>query len=205
MARRATLALALLAAVALGGGDAHAAATDEAVAVVRSTVDDALAVLRDRKRPSDARRTDVERIAYAHFDFETISRLVLARNWPKLSAAQQQAFIAEFKRHLTLTYWKTLEDYRDQKVEVDGARAEKNGDVTVRSNIEGERSAPIRLDYRMRPAKGTYVVIDVIIEGVSLVQNFRAQTQEIIAKDGVDSLIARLKQRNDQRDRESAG
>jgi phospholipid transport system substrate-binding protein len=204
MRRAAPLALGILTALALAG-PAGAAAADDAKAVVKTTLDEVLAVLRDRERPADARRKEVERIAYARFDFETISRLVLARNWPKLSAAQQQAFISEFKRHLTLTYWKTLEDYRNQDVEVDGARAEKNGDVTVRSNIEGERSEPIRIDYRMRPAKTSYVVIDIIIEGVSLVQNFRAQTQEIIAKDGVDSLIAKLKQRNDERSRESGG
>ena len=83
---------------------------------------------------------------------------------------------------------------------VDGARTEKNGDVTVRSNIEGERAEPIRIDYRMRRAAASWSVIDVIIEGVSLVQNFRAQTQEIIAQDGVDRLIAKLRQKNDERD-----
>jgi phospholipid transport system substrate-binding protein len=140
-----------------------------------------------------------------HFDFDTISRLVLARNWPKLSAKQQADFVVEFKRHLSGTYWKTLEDYRDRDVAVDGARAEKNGDVTVRSTIEGDRSGPVRIDYRMRPSAGSFVVIDVIIEGVSLVQNFRAQTQEILAKDGIDSLIARLRERNDERSREGGG
>jgi phospholipid transport system substrate-binding protein len=205
MRRRPALAFGLLALLALGAEPSRAAPADDAKAVVSSTLDEVLAVLRDRKRPEAARRSEVERIAYARFDFATISRLVLARNWPKLSSAQQTDFVAEFKRHLTLTYWKTLDDNRDRKVQVDGARAEKNGDVTVRSNIEGERSEPIRIDYRMRPDGSSWKVIDVIIEGVSLVQNFRSQTQEIIAKDGVDHLIAKLRQKNDERNRESGG
>jgi phospholipid transport system substrate-binding protein len=155
-----------------------------------------LVVLRDKAMPAPERRSRVEKIAYAHFDFDTISRLVLARNWPKLSAKQKADFVVEFKRHLSGTYWKTLEDYRDQKVAVDGTRQEKSGDVTVRSTIEGERSEPIRLDYRMRPKAGDWVVIDVVIEGVSLVQNFRNQTQEIIGEVGIDGLIDRLRQKN---------
>jgi len=183
------LALALAAA-------ALAAPTEEARALVDRTLGDVLAVLRDKAKPPAERRRRVEEIAYAHFDFDTISRLVLARNWPKLSEAQRGAFVVEFKRHLSGTYWKTLEDYRDQKVTVDGTRAEKNGDVTVRSRIDGERSEPIRIDYRLRPTGGDLKVIDVIIEGVSLVQNFRSQTQQIIREDGIDGLIDRLRQKN---------
>lgn len=203
MRRTATPILGLMACLALLAGPARGAPADEAKAVVADTLAQVLVVLRDRAKPSETRRVEVEGIAYARFDFATISRLVLARNWPKLSAAQQADFVGEFKRHLTLTYWKTLDDYRDRDVEVDGARVEKNGDVTVRSQIEGERSEPIRIDYRMRPGGSGWVVIDVIIEGVSLVQNFRAQTQEIIADGGVDSLIERLRAKNDERGRKS--
>jgi phospholipid transport system substrate-binding protein len=195
--------LGLLLAAALGGAAPAAAATpaDEASQVVRTTLDEVLAVLRDKAKPPEQRRSQVEQIAYVHFDFDTISRLVLARNWPKLSAKQQADFVVEFKRHLSGTYWKTLEDYRDQKVAVTGARPEKSGDVTVRSTIEGERSEPIRIDYRMRPKAGEWVVIDVIIEGVSLVQNFRSQTQEIISEVGIDGLIDRLRQKNAEHER----
>jgi phospholipid transport system substrate-binding protein len=179
-----------------------AAPTDDGRALVTRTLDDVLAVLRDKQKPPAVRRQKVETIAYAHFDFATISRLVLARNWPKLSARQRDEFVVEFKRHLSGTYWKTLEDYRDQKVTVNGARAEKNGDVTVRSQIEGERSEPIRIDYRLRPSGAELKVIDVIIEGVSLVQNFRSQTQQIISEVGVDGLIGRLREKNAEREAE---
>ena len=186
---------------ALAPAPARGAATDDAKAVVSTTLDQVLAVLRDRAKPAAERKKAVENIAYRHFDFDTISRLVLARNWPKLSAKQREEFVVEFKRHLSGTYWKTLEDYRDQKVTVNGARAEQKGDVTVRSSIEAERSEPIRIDYRMRLKGGEWSVIDVIIESVSLVQNFRGQTQEIIGQVGVDGLIERLRQKNAEREK----
>jgi phospholipid transport system substrate-binding protein len=191
--------LALGAALALPFA-ARAGPVEDGRALVDRTLQQVLAILRDKQMPAPKRREQVEKIAYAHFDFDTMSRLVLARNWPKLSAAQRDAFVVEFKHHLSATYWKTLEDYRDQKVSVDTARAENNGDVTVRSHIEGERSEPIRIDYRLRPTSGELKVIDVIIESVSLVQNFRSQTQQIIGEVGVDGLIERLRQKNQQRE-----
>jgi phospholipid transport system substrate-binding protein len=195
--RRIGALLALLGALA---APAQAGPAEAAKQVVSTTLDQVLAVLRDRSKPEAERRRQVESIAYARFDFETISRLVLARNWPKLSAAQRTAFVGELKRHLSATYWKTLEDYRDQTVAVDGARLEGNGDVTVRSTIQGEATEPIRIDYRMRQKAGEWTVIDVIIESVSLVQNFRSQTQEIISDVGVDGLIDRLRQKNLERE-----
>jgi len=188
--------------LALAPTPAPAAPADDARAVVSTTLDQVLAVLRDKAKPPAERKQRVESIAYRHFDFDTISRLVLARNWPKLSAQQRADFVVEFKRHLSGTYWKTLEDYRDQKVTVDGTRVESKGDVTVRSSIDAERSEPIRMDYRMRQKAGEWTVIDVIIEGVSLVQNFRSQTQEIIGDAGVDGLIERLRQKNAEREKE---
>ena len=189
--------LSLLGAVALlalsAGG---AGAEDGPRQVVETTANQVLAVLNQKELPLDEKRSKIEDIVYAHVDFETLSRLVLARNWKRFDERQYADFKNEFKRHLSGTYWKTLEDYRDQKVEVNGTRQEKNGDVTVRSTIEGERSEPIRLDYRMRSSSSKWMVIDVIIEGVSLVQNFRNQTQEIIGDVGIDGLIDRLRQKN---------
>ena len=196
-----TLPAALLCLCLVAPQAARAAGADDAQALVKKTLDSVLAVLRDKAMPAEQRRAKVEAIAYVNFDFETISKLVLARNWPKLSAKQQGDFVVEFKRHLSATYWKTLEDYRNEKVLVEGSRAEKNGDVTVRSSIDSERSEPIRIDYRMRSFGGQWKVIDVIIENVSLVQNFRSQTQELIAKNGVDGLIEALRKKNAEREK----
>jgi len=202
--RRVALGLALAALLALAPAGARAAGTDDAKKLVGTTLDQVLAVLRDKAKPADQRKKEVEQLAYTHFDFDTISKLVLAKNWSKLSPQQQKDFVVEFKRHLSGTYWKTLEDYRDQKVTVGDARSEKNGDVTVRSSIDAERGEPIRMDYRLRASGGEWRVIDVIIEGVSLVQNFRSQTQEIISSDGIDGLIGKMRQKNAEREKNAA-
>ena len=194
--------IALWITIALGFGLPAPAAGAEnpeaaASATVQQTLDGVIAILRDRELEDAVRKARVEEIAYSRFDFEVIARLVLARNWKKLTPAQREEFIVEFKRHLSASYWRTLDDYRDEEVELTGSRLARNGDVTVRSRIlGGDRSAPIEIDYRMRTRAGEWVVIDVIVEGVSLVQNFRSQTQEIISDVGVDRLIERLREKN---------
>jgi len=174
-------------------------ATSEATALVETTLAEVLGVLRDTGLPDATRRSRVEEVIYARFDFATISRLVLARNWSKLSPQQRVEFVTELKRHLSLSYWKTLDDNRDSDPEVRGARAERNGDVTVRSEVEAERTQPVRIDYRLRNGETGWRVIDVIIEGVSLVQNFRTQTQELIQDAGVEQLIEKLREKNEAR------
>src|SRR5262249_14796852 len=126
------------------------------------------------------------------FDFELISRLVLAQNWSKFSAQQKTDFIDAFKKHLSATYRDTLNNFRDETIEIAGSRAEKNGDVTVMTGVKGD-SGDAKADYRIRKSDAGWRGIDVIIEGVSLVQNFRSQAQEIVSAEGPDGLIQKLR------------
>jgi len=173
------------------------AASETASGVVQSTVDEVLEVLRQQQLSVDERRGEIEQIAYARFDFETMGKLVLARNWKKFDEGQREAFIAEFKRHLSRSYGTRISRYEQEKVEVAGERKEKRGDVTVLTIIRGGQFDGSAVDYRMRNREDTWRVIDVIIEGVSLVSNFRSQFKDIVSKDGAEGLIAQLKSRND--------
>ncbi len=198
--RRRLAALVLLAALAVPlpatGAPASARDQAEARAAVDEMVEKVLAVLRDDSATNGEKVERIQDIAYAGFDFRVITRLVLARNYRRMSPQQRSDFEVEFKRHLSSTYGHNLERYSNETVEVTDTRAEKNGDVTVRSRVLG-RAEPILLDYRLRSRDGGWYVIDVIIEGVSLLSNFRSQTQEIIAAEGPDGLIQKLREKND--------
>ena len=181
------------------------AAQAGARAAVNETVDNVLAVLRDESLSRPTRLERVEQLAYGRFDFDTISKLVLARNWNKLTPEQRADFVAQFKRHLSLTYGDNLEEYSDENVEVGSTRVEGNGDVTVRTRlVGGGRPEPVLIDYRLRPKQGEWRVIDVIIEGVSMIANFRSQTQEIITEKGADGLIDALRAKNAKREAEQS-
>jgi phospholipid transport system substrate-binding protein len=194
----------LLLALAAPAG-AEAIPPDEAQTRARAAVDETvskvLAVLRDDALPTPQKREQIEALAYGRFDFDTISKLVLARNWSKLSEQQRTDFVKEFKRHLSLTYGNSFEGYTDESVQTLGTRMESNGDVTVRSQLVGGKAGEgVAIDYRLRPKDGEWYVIDVIIERVSLISNFRSQIQEIIAKNGADGLIGALRAKNAARE-----
>lgn len=166
--------------------------------VVRATADDVIAVLKDASLSSDQKRDKITAVVERRFDFMTLSRLVMARNWGKLSKEQQEQFVVEFKRHLSITYGKNVENYRDEKVVITGDRAEARGDWTVKSTIERPTAEDVKVDYRLRQIGGEWKMIDMIVEGVSLVANFRAQFQDIIAKNGPARVIELLREKNDK-------
>ena len=192
----AELALALLLGVA---GVAWGAAGDAPRAVVQHLADQVLIVLRDKQATSDAKLSRIEKLVYACVDFETLSRLVLARNWGGFTPEQQARFETEFKRHLSVTYGKSIDSYRNEQVEITGDREEARGDWTVKTKIlRGGGSDDVLVDYRLRQSGGDWKIIDFVVEGVSLVANFRSQFQDLLASKSPDELIALIHEKNEK-------
>lgn len=182
---------------ALVAGSLSPSHAEEPRAFVQETADSVLVVLKDPKLDSDGKVSAIEEIAYARFDFNVISRLVLARNWRKLSPAQQKEFVQEFKKHLSVTYGKNVDSYANETIEITGDREEPRGDWTVQTKIvRGSNAEDILVDYRLRPKGDGWRVIDVVVERISLVSNFRSQLQEIISRDGVEDMLAMLAEKN---------
>jgi phospholipid transport system substrate-binding protein len=189
------VALAALGALPLA---ALAATESEALAraVVSETVDEVLAVLRDKAIPAEDRIRSIETIVYGRFDLQVMSRLVLARNWKRFSEQQQAEYVAEFKRYLTNSYGSRIERYDQQTVEITGAREEPRGDVVVQTKIIGGEFEGALVDYRLRSQNGEWRVIDVVIEGISMVSNYRDQFKSIVSSGGPDLLIEKLREKN---------
>lgn len=191
-------ALALIAALLAAAGGATIGRADQPPSQVVSTLaDKAIIVLADKNTSPDQKRAQLEELAYNAMDFETLSKLVLARNWQKFSPEQQKQFEEEFKRHLSISYGKNIENYNNEKVQILGERSEAHGDVTVQSKIlRGGGIQDVLVDYRLRQRNGQWKIIDVVVEGVSLVSNFRSQFQSIVSSGGPDRLLALLKEKN---------
>lgn len=182
-------------------------AVDGAKASLQVTVNQVLAILNDKSLDQPARLAKLENVALDRFDFPRMTLLVLGKNRSQLSAEQQVQFQEEFKTHLSLTYGKQIEKYTsDEKIEIGEARSEPNKDVTVRSRIVGGAAGDgLRIDYRLRDDAGNWKIIDVIPEGVSLIQNFRSQVQEIITQKGVGQLIQTLHDKNAEKQQQQTG
>ena len=189
-------ALAIASALLIVGFVTPVAAEQTPREVVQSTSDEVLAVLAEKDLSKQERRDKVRTIVLRSMDFETLSRLVLARNWSRFSPAQQQEFMQEFQEHLATIYGRRLDDYRNEKVEVVGDRREPNGDSTVQTKIlRGGGSNDIQVDYRLRESNGQWKVIDFIVEEISMVANFRSQFQDIVASGGPEKLLQLLKEK----------
>jgi phospholipid transport system substrate-binding protein len=164
--------------------------------VMEGTVVEVVAILKDASMDTRARRGKLEQIAYERFDFRTMSRLVLAKNWRRLSKDQQKEFVKEFRLYLANDYGSRLDRYGDEDVAIVGERTEARGDVTIKTEIQGGENNGALVDYRMRDKKTDWKIIDVVIEGISLVANFRDQFREVISKEGPEGLLEKLREKN---------
>lgn len=172
------------------------AITAEPRQLMAETADRIIAILGQSDLPQEERVRQIEEIAYDIFDFRTMSKLVLARNWRKLSDEQKAEFVREFKRNLSRTYGTRLDRYEQEKVEIFGARVEPRNDVTIKTRIVGGQFDGAELSYRMRKRSDRWRIIDVVIEGVSLVSNYRSQFAEILSSESIDDLLGKLRDKN---------
>lgn len=195
MRRRTCHLLGPLALVLLVGAGAPSAG-DGPRELIQRTVDEVIAILQDPGLDLAERRRSIEAIAYERFHFETMSRLVLARRWRSFSEPQQQEFMEQFRELLSRSYGERINRYEQESVEILKERPEARGDVTIVTRIVGGSADGVEIQYRLRSQDGRWGVIDVVVEGVSLVSNYRSQFAELLGNGSPEDLLKRLREKN---------
>ena len=171
-------------------------------ALAKKVTDDVIAVLRadkDIQAGNTKKVLDlVEAKVLPNFDFARMTRLAVGAPWRQASAAQQQSLTNEFRTLLVHTYTSAFSQYRDQVIEYRPLKLQASDtEVVVRSLIKQKTGAdPIDINYSMQKTDSGWKVFDVVIAGVSLVQNYRSSFNSEIQKSGVDGLIATLAAKN---------
>ena len=123
------------------------------------------------------------------FDFKELSRRTLGREWKKMKPEQQKEFVQLFKQLLQGVYADRLLAYSDQKIIFAKETMLKKGRAEVQSFLQTSDGKKIPLFYRLTDKSGSWKVYDVIIEGVSMVKNYRTQFRKILAKDSHEKLL----------------
>jgi phospholipid transport system substrate-binding protein len=164
--------------------------------LISKTVDEVLVVLNDPGLDGAGRRQRIEAIAYDLFDFVTVSRLVVAKYWKQFDTEQQRELVDRFKSFLAQTYGERIDRYNQETVELVGERAEQRGDMTVFTRIVGGQYEGAEVEYRMREIDGRWRAIDVKVEGISLVLNYRDQFKAILSRKGPAGLLDALRKKN---------
>jgi phospholipid transport system substrate-binding protein len=139
----------------------------------------------------------VDEVVLPHFDFSAMTDLALGRYIDQVDDEQRPAIIQEFRTLLVRTYSSALLEYTDEALiylPMEGAEAD--GEVTVRTEIEQAGGFPIPINYKLRLGDDGWKVIDISVDEVSLVTNYRSSFARAIKKDGVDGLIKTLRDRN---------
>lgn len=173
-------------------------ATTDPQTVVEQTAQQVLDTLENNaeriKGDPEAVQALVAEIVLPRFDFELMSRFVLGRHWRDASDAQRDAFTQAFRDLLVRTYARALDDYSGEDLRFPPQRLPEDTDrVSVQTEIIQADGPVIPINYRLFLRNEQWKVFDVSIEGVSLVQNYRAQFDDIARADGLDALIDRVR------------
>ncbi|MBI1984141.1 MAG: ABC transporter substrate-binding protein [Acidobacteria bacterium] len=181
---------------------AHAAERIVAPDVLAKNVtEEVLAVLRSDKdiQAGDLRKAAelIETRILPHFNFPTMTRLAVGRNWALASPEQRQALTREFRALLVRTYAASLRLYRDQTIEYKPVKLRPGDtDVLVKSTVRQAGGDPISVDYAMEKTESGWKVYDVKFAGISLVQNYRTTFDAEIQRSGINGLIKALAEKN---------
>ncbi|MGH7319474.1 MAG: MlaC/ttg2D family ABC transporter substrate-binding protein [Candidatus Rokuibacteriota bacterium] len=192
---RRVLASALAVGIALATAAAWAGpATDH----VQGAVDRVLKLVQDPelKKPANTekRRAQIREVARSLFDFEEMAKRGLARHWAARSPDQKKRFTELFSDLLESSYVGKIEGYGGEKITY--LPEQPDGDtVTVRSKLSTQRGTEIPIDYRLQKTGDRLAVYDVVIEGVSLVANYRTQFNKVITQSSYDELVKKLEQK----------
>jgi phospholipid transport system substrate-binding protein len=146
-----------------------------------------------KAQTKDAQVAQIGEEISAIFDFKELSKRTLGRDWKKMKPEQQKEFVGLFKELLQGVYADRLLAYSDQKVLFEKETMLKKGRAEVQSYLQTADGKKIPLFYRLTDKSGSWKVYDVIIEGVSMVKNYRTQFRQILAKDSPEKLIEILR------------
>lgn len=195
MGRRTALA-GLAAAMMLGLGPmpVRAQAVDQAEALVTTLASEMTALVNSGSSASEL-YVEFERILANYADMPAVSASVLGPPWRGASDAQKQQFVAAFQTYVSRKYGRQFEEYRDASIEVARARDAGRSGVLVETSVLRPGLEDIAVDWQISDRSGSAKVVNLIIEGVSMLANERAEVGAILDAQGgdIDGLISALR------------
>ncbi len=179
---------------------ANLAFASEPLETLKKAVDNVISILKNpelkaperEKEREEAIREAVSKV----FDFREMAKRSLSRYWRKLNDKQRDEFVELYKRLLERTYLKRIEAYQNEKIIYKGERI-RGRFALVKTIVVTEKQVEIPVDYKLLKRKNGWKVYDVVIEGVSLVNNYRKQFKSIIRRSSYEGLVKMLKEKKE--------
>lgn len=165
---------------------------------VKAATDEILAVIASAPDPRTLGRLAESKVV-PHFDFRRMSQLAAGRIWSQASPAQQEQLAQEFQHLLVRTYTQALAatQHARVKVAVQPARIPDDGSpTTVKTTVSEPGRPPLAVNYRMEQGADGWKVVDVTVDNISLVTNYRSWFASEAENGGVDGVIRALAEKN---------
>jgi phospholipid transport system substrate-binding protein len=173
--------------LSVGAGEPTAqlrASINEFVAIMSNT---SVAELRATGLPEKARE-----LVFARFDFSEMTKRALGPHWKSLDQVQQREFVDAFTQRLLVFYGKTVRGTGDEQIQF--MREVSDGrEAQVETKLISPNGDQTSIDYRLHDVDGQWMVYDVVIDKVGMVNNYRSQFERVIAKSSVLELLHRMK------------
>jgi phospholipid transport system substrate-binding protein len=166
---------------------------------VRQTADRVLSVLQDSRLKSadkqKERRDQIRQIVASRFDFAEMAKRSLGSNWQKVNNDEQRQFVELFTELLEKSYADQIESYDGEKI-VYGRENVSQDQADVDTKILTKKGEQISVNYKLRSAGNDWKVYDVVIENISLVNNFRSQFNRVLANASFAELLKKLQSKS---------
>lgn len=164
---------------------------------IRKDVDAIVALLQDKSLEHDARWSQISEILYSRIDSRAMSQSVLATNWQTATDEEKEKFVEYFSQYLEQIYRQKIEAYSNQRVDyLEETLAGTDRAVVDTVIVTDQTQIPVT--YKMRRTGDEWFITDVVIEGLSLVNNYRSTFADKIKQDGMDGLLADIKSQIEQ-------
>lgn len=168
--------------------------TEQSTRYVSDFAQRTMAALHDNTA-SESRRSQLETLMRESFDFQSVGQYVLGRHWNAATRQQQAEFQDTFADFSIRNYAAKIADLQINSIKVTGSRAAPNGDVVVETAIDRKgEPRPTLFGWYLHDSGGRPTVVDVVVDGVSLKTTQRDEISAFVARNGIDALIARMRQ-----------
>ena len=165
---------------------------------IRATVERIQEILRDPQLASEAtraeRRARLRAVIYPRFDFTEMAMRSLGSEWRKRTPEEQREFVAAFTKLLEKSYVDKIESYHGEKILYVRETQERDF-AEVDTKVAGNQGEQFALDYKLHRRDQEWKVYDVVIENISLVNNYRAQFSRVLANSSFVELLRRIKEK----------
>jgi len=194
-------ALALATALLLVGHGPDRAWAGAPTDQLKAQIDRTVKILEDPELKKPGRQRDrraaVRQVANEIFDFSETAKRSLARHWAARSQTEREEFVQLFGDLLERSYISKIELYGGEKIRFVGEAVDPDGAI-VRTRLVTRQDSEIPIDYRMHARGDKWLVYDVLIEGVSLISNYRTQFNKIITTSSYQELVKKMKTKQEE-------